>query len=102
MPNDPRLPPLTRAEAEFVDRYLAVVDCLARISPHRAERAYGAVRAAQRLVREAEGLRDALETMHERGESEVFSDPLVRAIRELDGARRTGRLVLPDDPERPD
>jgi len=88
---------LTAAEREFVDRYLAVVDLLGRINPANAEATYGALRAAQALVGEASALRDALETMLERGEKEVFGDALLQVIRELDGQRRTGRLALPDE-----
>ncbi|GHE24378.1 hypothetical protein [Streptomyces thermodiastaticus] len=95
----PRLPPLTSAESAFVDRYLAVVDALGRVNPARAQHTYGALRAAQRLVREAEALRDALATMHERGETEVFSATLTQAVRELDGVRRTRRLILPEKDE---
>ncbi|MFE9804542.1 hypothetical protein ACWC98_28180 [Streptomyces goshikiensis] len=91
------LPPLTQAEGEFIDRYLAVIDSLARVNPTRAEHTYAALRAAQTLVREAEGLRDALTTMHSRGETEVFSSTLLRAIRELDGARRVQRLAIPEE-----
>ncbi len=91
------MPALTAAEREFVDRYLAVVDLLGRINPANAEHTYGALRAAQALVGEAAALRDALETMLERGEKEVFGDALLQAIRELDGQRRTGRLALPDE-----
>ncbi|MGW3496804.1 hypothetical protein [Streptomyces sp. NPDC001020] len=91
------LPALTSAESAFVDRFLAVVDALGRVNPARAQHTYAALRAAQSLVREAEALRDALATMHERGETEVFSATLTKAVRELDGVRRTGRLVLPEE-----
>ncbi|GAA2931078.1 hypothetical protein [Streptomyces mexicanus] len=96
----PQLPPLTSAESAFVDHYLAVVDALGRVNPARARHTYGALRAAQSLVREAEALRDALATMHERGETEVFSATLTQAVRELDGVRRTRRLTLPEEDER--
>ncbi|MEO3783901.1 hypothetical protein ABGB12_11245 [Actinocorallia sp. B10E7] len=91
------MPALTSAEREFVDHYLAVVDLLGRINPANAEATYGALRAAQALVGEAGRLRDALETMLERGEKEVFGDALIQVIRELDGQRRTERLALPDE-----
>jgi len=91
------LPPLTSSEREFIERYLGVIDLLGRINPANAESTYAALRAAQGLVGEAKGLRDALETMFQRGEKEVFSDDLVRALRQLDGRRRIGRLALPDE-----
>lgn len=89
IPELPPLPALTRAEGDLVDRYLEVADLLGRINPSRAGHTYGALRAAQALVSRATALRDALETMHRRGENEVHCATLGRAMRVLDGERRT-------------
>ncbi|MEV7198219.1 hypothetical protein AB0N81_41510 [Streptomyces sp. NPDC093510] len=94
-PELPPLPALTRAEAELVDRYLEVVDLLGRINPARAEHTYGGLRAAQALVGRVSALRDALALMHHRGESEVHTPTLARALRVLDGERRTERVTVP-------
>ena len=94
-PELPPLPALTRAECEFVDRYLEVVDLLGRINPARGADTYGALRAAQALAAKAAGLRDALALMHERGETRVHAATLARAMRMLDGERRAGRVTLP-------
>ncbi|OII68374.1 MULTISPECIES: hypothetical protein [unclassified Streptomyces] len=96
----PPLPALTRAEGAYVDGYLDVVDLLARLNPARCSHTYGALRAAQALVARAAALRDALALMHERGEHEVYAPTLARALRALDGERRTGRVTLPQDPLR--
>ncbi|ANW21278.1 hypothetical protein [Streptomyces clavuligerus] len=92
---EPPLPALTRAEGDLVDSYLAVVDLLGRINPGRATHTYGALRAAQALVGSATALRDALTLMHDRGENEVYSATLTRALRALDGERRAQRVSLP-------
>ncbi|MCH0540031.1 hypothetical protein I3F58_10725 [Streptomyces sp. MUM 203J] len=92
------LPALTRAEGAYVDGYLDVVDLVARLNPARTARTYGALRAAQALVAQAVALRDALDLMHRRGEHEVHAPTLARALRALDGERRTGRVTLPQDP----
>ncbi|MER7515327.1 hypothetical protein [Streptomyces sp. NPDC126499] len=97
LPELPPLPALTRAEGEFVDAYLEVVDLLGRINPSRTSHTYGALRAAQALVGRATALRDALTLMHMRGESEVHADTLARALRTLDGERRSGRVTVPGD-----
>ncbi|MGW4572070.1 hypothetical protein [Streptomyces tendae] len=94
-PELPPLPALTRAEAEVIDRYLDVVDLLGRINPGRAGDTYGGLRAAQALVGRATALRDALALMHRRGETEVHAATLARALRVLDGERRTARVGLP-------
>ncbi|MEN8654229.1 hypothetical protein ABCR94_27445 [Streptomyces sp. 21So2-11] len=94
-PEPPPLPALTRAEGEFVDRYLEVVDLLGRINPARATDTYGALRAAQALASKAPALRDALTLMHERGETRVHAATLTRALRVLDGERRSGRVTVP-------
>lgn len=99
-PELPPLPSLTRAEGEFLDRYLEVLDLLGRINPARGDRTYGALRAAQGLTAGARALQDALALMHERGESELHTATLARALRVLDGERRAARVTLPPDPPR--
>ncbi|MEU9994589.1 hypothetical protein ACGFYP_27950 [Streptomyces sp. NPDC048370] len=98
VPELPPLPALTRAEGEFIDAYLEVVDLLGRINPSRASHTYGALRAAQALVGRVNALRDALTAMHTRGESEVHAETLARALRVLDGERRSGRVTVPETP----
>ncbi|MFJ4125834.1 hypothetical protein DLE01_40000 [Streptomyces sp. FT05W] len=97
-PQFPPLPALTRAEAEFVDRYLEVLDQVGRINPARGSDTYGALRAAQALASRAVALREALVLMHERGESQIHAETLARALRLLDGDRRAGRVALPQEP----
>ncbi|WP_217169600.1 hypothetical protein [Streptomyces sp. AC512_CC834] len=94
-PELPPLPALTRAEAELIDRYLDVVDLLGRVNPALDGDTYRALRAAQALVGRAAALRDALALMHGRGETDVHAATLARALRVLDGERRTGRIRLP-------
>ncbi|MEU7320676.1 hypothetical protein ABZ682_08955 [Streptomyces griseoviridis] len=94
-PELPPLPALTRAEGELIDRYLDAVDLLGRINPGRHGDTYAGLRAAQALVARATELRDALATMHQRGESELHAPTLARALRVLDGERRTARVTLP-------
>ncbi|WP_372343126.1 hypothetical protein [Streptomyces sp. KL116D] len=96
-PEPPPLPALTRAECELVDSYLAVVDLIARINPARGDDTYRGLRAAQALVSRATALRDALTLMHQRGEHEVHATTLARALRVLDGERRTQRVTLPPE-----
>nr|WP_202538472.1 hypothetical protein [Streptomyces sp. SID8379] len=91
------MPALTRAEGDFVDSYLAVIDLLARINPARGDDTYRGLRAAQALVSRASALRDALTLMHQRGEREVHAATLARALRVLDGERRTQRVTLPPE-----
>ncbi|MEU6987491.1 hypothetical protein ABZ946_29395 [Streptomyces sp. NPDC046324] len=98
VPELPPLPALTRAEGEFIDAYLEVVDLLGRINPSRGSHTYGALRAAQALVGKANALRDALTVMHVRGESEVHAETLTRALRLLDGERRARRVTVPEKP----
>jgi len=93
-----RLPALTGAEAAMIDHYLAVVDCLGRINPARADRTYDALRAAQALVAHATALRGALGLMHERGETELHTETLATALRVLGGQRRTARIGVPPEP----
>lgn len=95
VPELPPLPALTRAEGELIDAYLEVVDLLGRINPSRSRDTYGALRAAQALVGRATDLRDALTLMHMRGESEVHTATMERALRVLDGERRTSQVTLP-------
>ncbi|MEU9790036.1 hypothetical protein AB0E27_05330 [Streptomyces sparsogenes] len=94
-PELPPLPALTRAEGALLDGYLDVVDLLGRINPARGSDTYGGLRAAQALVGKAAALRDALALMHERGESRLHTATLARALRVLDGERRTERVTLP-------
>ncbi|WP_413805800.1 hypothetical protein [Streptomyces sp. OE57] len=94
-PELPPLPALTRAEGNVIDGYLEVADLLGRINPARGHDTYGSLRAAQALVGKATALRDALTLMHERGESELHTATLARALRVLDGERRTERVTLP-------
>ncbi|MGW1883867.1 hypothetical protein [Streptomyces sp. NPDC001970] len=96
-PELPPLPALTRAESEFIDRYLEVVDQLGRINPARCAHTYGALRAAQALAARAIALRDALALMHARGESELHAPTLTRALRVLDGERRAERVTVPPE-----
>ncbi|MFD4113763.1 hypothetical protein ACFWSJ_09955 [Streptomyces niveus] len=97
-PELPPLPALTRAEGEFVDSYLLVVDLVGRINPSRTEDTYSALRAAQALVTRAAELRDALTLMHARGETELHTPTLDRTLRVLDGERRAGRVTMPPGP----
>lgn len=94
-PELPPLPALTRAEGELIDRYLDVVDLLGRINPGRPGDTYRGLRAAQALVGRAAELRDAPALMHQRGEAELHADTLARALRVLDGERRTARVTVP-------
>ncbi|KIZ16773.1 hypothetical protein [Streptomyces natalensis] len=94
-PELPPLPALTRAEGEVIDRYLEVVDLLGRINPARSGGTYSSLRAAQALVRSAAALREALTLMHSRGESELHTATLTRALRVLDGERRAGLVAVP-------
>ncbi|MFF9059345.1 hypothetical protein ACF09K_11750 [Streptomyces sp. NPDC014882] len=95
LPELPPLPALTRAEAELIDRYLEVIDLVGRVNPARRGDTYGGLRAAQALVSRATALRDALTLMHQRGESELHAPTLARALRLLDGERRTARVTVP-------
>ncbi|MGW7366521.1 hypothetical protein ACWGI8_24560 [Streptomyces sp. NPDC054841] len=97
-PELPPLPALTRAESEFIDCYLEVVDQLGRINPAHGTHTYGALRAAQALAARAAALRDSLALMHARGESELHSPTLTRALRVLDGERRASRITVPPEP----
>ncbi|MFB7500458.1 hypothetical protein ACFC09_38265 [Streptomyces sp. NPDC056161] len=96
-PELPPLPSLTRAEGELIDRCLEAVDLLGRINPAHGADTYPAPRAAQALARTAVELRDALALMHLRGERELHAATPARALRVLDGERRTARVALPPD-----
>ncbi|MFJ2634926.1 hypothetical protein ACIO6U_23695 [Streptomyces sp. NPDC087422] len=98
VPELPPLPALTRSEGELIDSYLEVVDLLGRINPSRTADTYSALRAAQALVGRATTLRDALTVMHMRGETELHHATLARALRVLDGERRSGLVALAPDP----
>ncbi|MFD8687636.1 hypothetical protein [Streptomyces sp. NPDC059651] len=92
------LPALTRAEGEFIDRYLQVLDQVGRINPAHGGDTYDALRAAQALASYAVALREAVTLMHERGESRIHAVTLTRALRVLDGERRAGRVTIPPAP----
>lgn len=94
----PPLPALTRAEGAVLDGYLAALDLLGRVNPSRGRDTYSALRAAQALVARSAELRDALDAMHERGESELHAATLARALRVLDGDRRAALVGLPAHP----
>ncbi|MGG2460699.1 hypothetical protein ACO0M4_12920 [Streptomyces sp. RGM 3693] len=94
-PELPPLPALTRAEGQLIDSYLEVLDLLGRINPAHGTATYSGLRAAQALVRKSADLRDALTLMHNRGESELHTETLVRALRVLDGERRARRVTVP-------
>ncbi|WP_225849677.1 hypothetical protein [Streptomyces sp. HPF1205] len=94
VPEPPPLPALTRGEGELVDCYLEVVDLLGRINPSRTVDTYSALRAAQALVSRAVALKDALTTMHMRGETELHHRTLARALQVLDGERRSGLVAV--------
>ncbi|MEW2516927.1 hypothetical protein [Actinacidiphila alni] len=94
VPELPPLPALTRSEGELIDSYLDVVDLLGRINPSRTTDTYSALRAAQALVSRASALREALTVMHLRGETDLHHATLARALRVLDGERRTGLVAL--------
>lgn len=97
-PELPPLPALTRAEGEMIDRYLDAADLLGRTNPARQTGTYSALRAAQALVRASAQLRDALALLHRRGETELHTATLARAMRVLDGERRTTRVTVPSGP----
>ncbi|MFE1753000.1 hypothetical protein [Streptomyces anandii] len=90
-----QLPALTQAESEVIDRYLEVVDLLGRVNPAVPGDTYRSLRAAQAIVGRAAELRDALTLMHQRGETELHAATLARALRALDGERRTARVTVP-------
>lgn len=71
---------------------------MGRLNPARATHTYGALRAAQALTGRTAALRDALTLMHRRGEYEVHAETLARALRALDGERRTRRVTMPQKP----
>ncbi|WP_236238930.1 hypothetical protein [Streptomyces sp. CC228A] len=96
----PPLPALPQAEGACAGGCPDTVDLLARLGPARCAHTYGAPRAGRALVGRAAVLRDALPPMHERGGHEVHAPTLARALRALDGERRTGRVTLPQDPVR--
>lgn len=98
VPELPPLPALTRSEGEVVDCYLEVVDLLGKINPSRTTDTYRALRAAQALVSRATALKDALTTMHMRGETDLHHATLGRALRVLDGERRSGLVTVTADP----
>ncbi|GAA3982125.1 hypothetical protein GCM10022384_33890 [Streptomyces marokkonensis] len=74
---------------------LDAVDLLGRINPARDGYTCRALRTAQALVDRATALRDAPAPMHRQGETQLHATPLARALRVLDGERRTARVSLP-------
>jgi hypothetical protein len=98
VPELPPLPALTRSEGELVDRYLEMVDLLGRVNPSRTTDTYAALRAAQALVGRAAALKEALTVMHMRGETELHPGTLGRALRVLDGERRSGTVTVAPEP----
>ncbi|NUT35899.1 MAG: hypothetical protein HOV79_22825 [Hamadaea sp.] len=92
------MPALTAAEADAVDAYAALLRHLAQANPARQDQTYGALRAAQALVADAVALRDALALMFARGETEVHSSTLVRALRLLDVDQHIDRIGLAQPP----
>ncbi|MEU7181742.1 MULTISPECIES: hypothetical protein [Streptomyces] len=66
-----------------------------RSNPARCADTYGGLRAAQALAAQAAGPRDALTLMHDRGEGELHSATLTRALRALDGERRARLVTAP-------
>ncbi len=101
MPELPPLPALTRSEGELIDSYLEVVDLLGRINPSRSTDTYAALRAAQALVGRAMALREALTVMHMRGETDLHHATLGRALRVLDGERRSSLVAVRPEPGPP-
>ncbi|GGK70397.1 hypothetical protein Ppa06_36180 [Planomonospora parontospora subsp. parontospora] len=102
MQPDRPLPALTRAEQDFLDHYLRILELLGRINPASAEYTYAGVTAAQALATEAAKLRDALTLMYDRAEKEIHREPLVRALRILGAEDRLRRLALPGPGPEPD
>ncbi|WP_329181805.1 MULTISPECIES: hypothetical protein [unclassified Streptomyces] len=101
VPELPPLPALTRSEGELIDSYLEVVDLLGRINPSRSTDTYAALRAAQALVGRAMALREALTVMHMRGETDLHHATLGRALRVLDGERRSSLVAVRPEPGPP-
>ena len=88
------LPALTHAEAELVDRYVRILELLARLNPARtASNTRGCLHAAAALLSEARGLHASLATMQKRGEDELFNDVLSTALQHLDADRQVARLT---------
>ena len=98
VPELPPLPALTRSEGELIDCYLEVVDLLGRINPSRTRDTYSALRAAQALAGRAVALQEALTVMHLRGETELHHATLGRALRVLDGERRSSLAAVTPEP----
>lgn len=99
--SDRDLPALTRAEQELVERYLRVVDLVARLNPARDSGHFdplGCVIAAQALAAEARAVAAVAELMRERGETELHAATLARAMRAMDGEGLTARVALPPAP----
>ncbi|MFJ3283736.1 hypothetical protein ACIPMW_00475 [Streptomyces sp. NPDC086669] len=83
------------AETELIDRYPEVVDLLGRSTPAKDGDTCRRSRAAQALVGKAVALRGAPALTHRRGGTELPARTLERALRVLDGGRRTARVTLP-------
>ncbi|MBB2914445.1 hypothetical protein FHS43_005757 [Streptosporangium becharense] len=88
------LPALTRAEQDFLNHYLRIIELLGRINPAYAEYTIGGMNAAQALVSEAVKLREALTLMYDRAETEIHREPLVQALRMLGAEERVRRLSV--------
>ena len=90
-----RLPGLTEAEAEVLERYARALELLARINPARTGSAVaGCVQSAAALAAEAKALHRAFATMQVRGESELFGSVLTPVLRHLEVDRHIARLGL--------
>ncbi|MEU8240987.1 hypothetical protein AB0C07_22315 [Actinoplanes missouriensis] len=95
---DRDMPAMTRAEQELVDRYLRIIDLVARLNPARDSGHFdvmGCVLAGQALQAEAAAITAVAETMRDRGEDKLFAATMARAMRALDGEKRIARLQLP-------
>ena len=103
---EPTFPALTLAEQGLVERYLRVVDVLARMNPAREPGRLPTTywrQPAQALLAASRDLLASVEEMIERGEDEIHAPTLTRAMVLLDADTRTGRLrIPPQEPAPPD
>jgi len=92
---DEPLPSLTDAEADLAERYVRILELLARLNPARtASTVHGCLMAAQALISEAKQLHAALTAMQSRGQDEVFNHVLARTLRHLEADKYLARLEL--------